>query len=515
MRSIVGALLVSMLSLPSAAAQDLGTLRFPNSGAPAAQAPFLRGVLLLHSFEYERALAEFREAQRVDPGFAMAVWGEAMTHTHPVWNQQDLAAARAALARLGATPEARAARAPTPRERAWLGTLEVLYGNGTKEWRDTAYADAMGRLSAAYPEDDEAKLFHALAIIGLSQGDRDVPSYMRAGAIAQEVFARHPDHPGAAHYVIHAFDDPIHAPLGLTAANAYGPLAADAGHAHHMTSHIYLALGMWDDVVRANENAIATVVKHRETTGRPVPTCGHYPEWLMYGLQQQGRLREAAAMVEACAASPASTMGSAAGSLASVWAAWLVDARDWSGPMSREPQVEAKPPLAEAYFAFGTGYAATMRGDRAAADAAHRRLEAVTPRLGEGFRPYGEIMTLQIAALLKTLAGDRAGGVELARQAASIDDGLPIPFGPPLAPKPPYELVGDLLLEMGQADEARRAYQTALARTPRRPLAVLGLLHSERALGRTADAARTKALLDELWRRADTTVRAAPPRRSS
>src|SRR2546426_10389148 len=127
-------------------APRLGTIAFPTSGAPAAQAPFIRGVLLLHSFEYQDAAQAFREAQRIDPGFALAYWGEALTYTHPVWNEQDRNAARAALQRLGPTPAARRAKAPTPRGKEYLDAVETLYGDGSKAERDSAYSLAMERV---------------------------------------------------------------------------------------------------------------------------------------------------------------------------------------------------------------------------------------------------------------------------------------------------------------------------------------------------------------------------------
>ena len=502
--------LLCLLGLPSLLpAQQLGHLDFPNSGAPAAQEPFIRGVLYLHSFEYEFALRAFREAQQADPTFAMAWWGEAMTWTHAVWNEQDLDSARATLHRLGPTPEARRARAPTPREQAWLGTMEVLYGEGPKSRRDTAYAAAMERLVAAYP-DDEARLFYALALIGLSQGQRDIPTYMRAGAIAQDVFARHRDHPGAAHYVIHAFDDPVHAPLGLTAAQAWGPLAPDAGHAQHMTSHIFLALGMWDDVVRANQNAVRVVTEQRARRNLPPPGCGHYPEWLAYGYQQQGRMQDAARVLERCWNSPAVATGDAVEGMAGMRAAYIVDSRDWAGKYVQEPAARADSPGAEAYLAFGTGYAAAMRGDRKAAEIALGRVEAATGRMDEGFRPYGRILGLELGGLTRALAGDSAAAVALVRQAADIDDAQPIPFGPPWTIKPPHELLGELLLEMGRADDAQRQFEAALARTPRRPLAVLGLMESQAAAGRAADAATSRALLLDIWRQADPGLRGLP-----
>jgi tetratricopeptide (TPR) repeat protein len=233
--------IVAALAAPRAAAQEpvhiegLGSLSFPNSGDIEAQSDFLSGVLLVHSFEYDRAADAFRRAQEIDPDFAMAYWGEAMTYTHPVWNQKDTDAARTALARLGPTADARLAKAPTEREKGYLSAVEVLYGEGKKASLDTLYAAEMAKLANAYPDDLEAQAFHALALLGLSQGDRDVPTYMEAGAIALAAFNQNPDHPGAAHYTIHSFDDPTHAILAMDAAHAYSVIAPNAGHAQHMT----------------------------------------------------------------------------------------------------------------------------------------------------------------------------------------------------------------------------------------------------------------------------------------
>jgi len=276
-------LLLTALAAAPAHAQEprLGTIDFPTSAGPAAEAVFVRGVLYLHSFEYASAAEAFRAAQALEPGFALAYWGEAMTYNHPVWNQQDRAAALAALGRLGPTPEARQARAPTGRERGYLAAVERLYGpEEGKARRDTLYSEAMATLAAAYPDDAEAQAFYALSLLGLSQGDRVVPTYMRAGAIALALLAQYPDHPGAAHYTIHSFDDPDHAPLGLPAARAYSRIAPGAPHAQHMTTHIFLALGMWNEVV--SQNIIAAGPDSAKWTP------GHYTQWLQYGLLQLG-----------------------------------------------------------------------------------------------------------------------------------------------------------------------------------------------------------------------------------
>ena len=181
--------------------RNLGRIDFPTSGSPEAQKHFIQGMLLLHSFEYPDAKEEFQAASKLDPKFTMAYWGEALTHTHPLWMQKDVKAAREALAK--------APQAPTERENDYLRAAEILYGEGDKLSRDLAYAAAMGRMRDKYPNDLEAASLYALALMGSCQFDRNTAVYMKAAAVAEEVFARNPEHPGAIHYLIHAYDDPV------------------------------------------------------------------------------------------------------------------------------------------------------------------------------------------------------------------------------------------------------------------------------------------------------------------
>ena len=248
------------VSLPAARAEQLGELNFPTSGSAEAQEHFLRGVKYLHNFGFEDAAEAFQAAAKVEPGFALAYWGEALSHNHPLQPARDLETPRNALARLGSSPAERAAKAPTPREAGLLAAVEILYGEGEDAERASAYAEAMGRLAAQYPKDEEIQAFYAVALLGtvrhlgVSWGAESTFGVrMKAGAIAQEVFRKHPNHPGAAHYIIHAFDDPVHAPLALTAAQRYAAIAPDVSHALHMPSHIFIQHGMWAEVVASNE----------------------------------------------------------------------------------------------------------------------------------------------------------------------------------------------------------------------------------------------------------------------
>lgn len=280
---------------------ELGHLVFPTStSSPQAQAAFERGMLWLHLFEDEHAVVEFRQAEQLDPGFALAYWGEAMTHTRGLWDIDDADGGRAALAKLGATPQARAAKAPGAREKAFLDTGEQLFGPGSVHERDARFLSAAAALATTYPENDEAQLLHALALLNVGRGKRDLPKYLQAAGIARRVLAHNPRHPGAAHYWIHGMDDPAHAQGALEAARALAKIAPGAGHAQHMTSHIFMALGLWDDVIAANQEAMR-VVNAQQHDQSPPTGCGHYNEWLQYAYYQAGRHREAQRQLAECA----------------------------------------------------------------------------------------------------------------------------------------------------------------------------------------------------------------------
>jgi tetratricopeptide (TPR) repeat protein len=450
----------------------LGTASFANSGAAIAQADFTRGLLYLHSFEYESAATAFRAAQAKDPDFALAYWGEAMTHTHPIWNQQDLAAARAILTRLGPTREARAAKAPTPRERAWLDAVEQLYGEGPKERRDTLFAAAMEKVSKEYP-DDEARAFLALATMGLSQGVRDVPSYMKAGAIALDVFNRQPDHPGAAHYVIHAFDDPIHASLGLNAARAYSEIAPGAAHAQHMTTHIFLALGMWPEVI--SQNTIAAGDRRRWQ-------AGHYTYWRHYGLLQAGQLDSAAAMLNELWTNrgPAPNPNRRV-HLALARAQQVITGERWTdSTLGWQLELPNDWANARAVDGFARGYAALRRGDAPIATAIAGELDALP--VGPGLAATPRLLAKELRASLARAAGKKADAEVLLREVVTGAAALPMEFGPPEFVKPPSELLGEWLLEDGRATEAKRAFEAALATMPGRLRSTLGLAAATRLI---------------------------------
>jgi tetratricopeptide (TPR) repeat protein len=357
--------------------------------------------------------------------------------------------------------------------------VEALWADGPKPQRDTAYALAMERLVRAHPDDDEARAFRALSILGLSSTTRVVSSYMRAAAIAQEVFERNPDHPGAAHYLIHSFDDPVHAPLGLPAARAYSTIAPDAAHAQHMTTHIFLAMGMWDEVVSQNEIAAGL------TNWSP----NHYTAWLNYGLLQQGRHAAAREQLERARRE----MGGSGRPgqrwyLASMRAHYVVNAEAWADPMLGWP-IDLDDADARSIDAFTQGFAALRRGDRDAVAQRLERLHAVASSAAPG---TARVLALNLAAAIAAEDGAFVRAVDLLREATVIEDGLPAAYGPPDIVKPSWELLGELYLSRGRAAEAQAAFGHALALAPRRALSLKGLLAAATATGDTAVAARAR-----------------------
>jgi len=249
-----------------------------------AQAPFVRGVLLLHSFEYDDAIEAFRQAQRIDPGFAMAYWGEALSYNQPLWYNENVDKARAVLARLAPTRAARQAKTPTAREKAYLDAVERLFGDGAKPARDRAYADRMADITRQFPDDDEAAALYALALLAtIPEGERNTTVSLNAGAIASAILRKNPEHPGAAHYALHAFDDGEHAAMGLEAARTYARIAPASSHARHMPSHIFLPLGMWGEAAASDESSFAASVARVQRLGLSMAQADfHSLSWLHY-----------------------------------------------------------------------------------------------------------------------------------------------------------------------------------------------------------------------------------------
>ncbi len=514
------------------AARVLGEIDFPTSTrSEAAQQAFIRGMLLLHLFEYPFARAEFLRAQELDPAFAMAYWGEAMTFNHPVWDEQDLPAARTALLKLGVTPVQRLDATADPREKAFLASLEQLYGEGSKAQRDRAYSRALEQMAARFPHDHEVQLFYALSLLGMHAGVRDIADYMLCTAIAQNVFSANPQHPGAAHYLIHGVDDPDHAVLGLAAARALAKMAPDAGHSQHMTSHIFTALGMWDDVVMANIAAVKVQNAMRIETGEPARHWGHYSFWLLYGYLQQGKVRQARELLQeaveelqANGTAPQDRLlldpdRSQVGSVVQMWTRYLIETRDWEDEIAG-----LKFNMGDAFdpnlnFTFIQSMRAAHSGQAASARQYLEQFQRLHTELKSALRQRGElnpsqqqylqrldVLQQEMLAGIEFARGEAAAAAALAAGASQLEGEMPYAFGPPFVDWPAAELHGEMLLHAGKYADAADAFELQLRRARLRVRSLQGLARAQFRLGREAEAEYTRHKLATLWHDADKPV---------
>ena len=491
----------------------LGRIDFPTSGTPDAQDAFIRGVLYLHSFEYAPAAVAFREAQTIEPRFAMAYWGEAMTNHHSLWRVQHVEAAQAILNKLGKTSDKRAARAATQREKDYLRAVEVLFGM-TEETRglgklerDVHYRNAMKRVHEAYPDDMEARAFYGLSILGVGSADREYSTYMKAAAVLTPVWDSNHSHPGAAHYLIHSYDDPVHAVLGLPMARAYENIAVGAAHAQHMTSHIYIALGLWNDVTKANVTALR--VESAKTVGEGARSreAWHHRYWLHYGRLQRGHLKEARQMLEMArervSKDPLPREPSYYGAM---YARYLIDTESWSeaeawlAPQGVDMQIP--------HYHFARAFAAARRGDL---EQAREGLAQI--RTGGQGNPEiilaqkeVDILKLEVEAAMALAEGNKEKALDLAGRATEMQTSMPFRYGPPRISKPTAELLGDILSAVGDDEQAALAYQDQLSRSQLRTNSLLGLARTSARAGDDTTSREAYEALADIWHSADPTL---------
>jgi tetratricopeptide (TPR) repeat protein len=493
----------------------LAPVRFPNSGAAAAQPAFLRGVTALHNFQYEDAVEAFQEARRLDPDFALACWGEAMAYNQTLWLNQDPEKAREILQRLAPTPEARARKAGTDRERGYLEAVELLFGPGDKPSRDRAYAEAMGRLAAAHPDDLEARTFHALALMGTSvrspalfgsRGD-DLHQHAlvgsevqkQAAAILEGVLKVDPEHPGALHYLIHDYDDPEHARLALPAARAYARVAPDSSHALHMPAHVFLQLGMWAEAAAADAASFraSEAWAARKKLG-PGMLDYHSLSWLLYESLQQGRYQKAREALDRIGPGVQATGAPRLKALQSdMRARYVMETRSYA-------LLAGANDFATTGELFAIGASAARTGDATRAERALAELKRRAGTRGTSdFKLDAAVLEGELAGLLALATGRGGEALSRLQGAVALEKELPPPMGPPRPLQPASELYGEVLLERGKPREAAAEFERSLKRWPNRSRSVLGLARASAALGST-DAARRhyRKLLDN-WRQAD------------
>ncbi len=486
-----------------------GTVSFPTSCLPAAQAHLDRGTAWLHSFEYEPAEAEFLGAARADPECAMAQWGVAMANFHPLWAPPTAAEMEKGKA---AAEKASALRGHDDRERLYVGAIGQFYRDvDTLDHgkRLTAYLSAMAALHRAYPGDDEAATFYALALIaaGAADADKAFAREKEAAAILNGVLARKPDHPGVAHYLIHGYDYPGLAQLALPAARRYAGIAPASAHAQHMPSHIFTRLGLWEEGIKSNLAAEAAATAYARSHGLAGAWDEqlHAMDYLAYGYLQLGQEDQARGVLERLAAitrvDPPNFK--VAYAFSAIPARYALERRRWdeaaalalpenAGKVidwSRFRWAEAPVHFARAIGAARSGAVATARTEVAALDAIRKEIPA---KPGEyDWRTQVEIQRQIAAGWLAAAEGRDGEALALLRSAADLDDATEKHPVTPGAILPAREQLGELLLELGRPAEARREFEATLKRAPGRRAALLGAAKAARSSGGAAAAGRT------------------------
>jgi len=517
----------------------LGRVDFPTSGSEKATPHFLRGLAALHSFWYEEALDAFRESTRVDPDFMMGYWGEAMAHNHPLWDQQETETARAVLAKIKNVEKL------TPRERAYIEAARALYGEGDKLARDRAYMSAMEKIHKAYPDDLEAASFYSLSLLGtVRPGDKGFSRQMKAASLALDVYSKNPDHPGAAHYIIHSLDDPEHAILALPAARRYAEIAPDAHHARHMPSHIFLQLGMWPEAASSNETAWAVSDAWVKRKSLPIVQRDYHSlAWLLYVYLQQGRHAKAEELLKvmerAMAESNAPRLQRTYLDMATTYAVETGKYDQMPALLSvvkGEPSqadagamkghhCAAKPPdnrsdnkaVAQnrAYntsgenvrVPFARGLAAASSGSLEEAEKYASAIASIRKKRldkGEAYEAKRiEIMEAEVLALAKSMKGDHAEAIEIMRKATSLESEMDPPSGPTDLLKPSHEMFGEILLKAGKPKEAAEQFAISLHRQPNRARSLLGAARAAAQSGDKAAAASAYSAFKSIWGQAD------------
>jgi hypothetical protein len=509
--------------------EGLGRAHMDISCSPGVAAEFDRAVSLLHNFWYARALERFNEIIKNDPECAMAYWGAAMSYNHPFWDAPSQADETAAWTLV---QKGMSAQKASPREKLYLAAVAALYkdaGAGTKSARDQNYRNAMAAAYARYP-DDETALFYGLSILGaIPEGSQGFEQQGQAAKLFEAVYARQPDHPGVLHYLIHAYDDPEHAQLGLKAARAYAQAAAAVPHALHMPSHIFTRLGYWDE-------SAATNLKGWEASEADVRRGGesgayrdfHNLNYLEYAYIQLGRYRDAQHTVDVIAAQynalPDKQTAPDTPELQSrhvrgrtIYAVpdrvvygyfdmltrLIVESGRWD-EVANIPLLVPSRDFVAMKLQWETK-AAAARKDAAAAEAAAAKLAQLSQEPGQ--HPFAKlIISLQAKeaeAFAAEAAGDNDNAVAKLKEAAAIEDSIDDLSQPPYPPIPANELCGELLLDLNRPAEASTYFLKALQRTLNRPKIILGLGRAAQALSDNETAGKRYKEFLAIWRTAD------------
>lgn len=482
---------------PGGIPERLGQVNFPVSCSAAAQEEFNRSVALLHSFYYPAAVKAFTHVTETDPGCAMGYWGIAMSWWYPLWYPPTAASLGQGKA---AADKARSVGAKTERERGYIQAIGAFYQDFDKQShpaRALDYERAMQQLHEQFGEDREATAFYALAMQAtIDPNDRTYAKQLKSAALLEPLFAEQPNHPGLAHYVIHAYDYPGLAPRALDAARRYGEIAPSVPHALHMPSHTFMYLGLWQEAIRADTAAAATARKQGDTNSEL-----HSMDYLVYAYLQSGEEQAAKTVLDDLSAINLNDKERTIAidyTLAAAPARYAIELRQWSDAAALTPKPSHFPAtVALTHYARGLGAAHTGNIPLAREDV--QGLAALRDVLLNAKNDYWakqvEMQRLTAGAWLAWAEGDVEKALTQMRAAAELEDST---YKHPVTPgqlAPARELLGDLLFELQRPAEALAEYEAALRVTPNRFNGVYG---AARAAELAGDSARAKAYYAQL-----------------
>ncbi len=473
---------------------QLGTVHFPVSCAASVQKPFERGVALLHSFWYEEAQKEFEQIGKDDLHCAMAHWGVAMSVWHQLWNRPDAKTISEGLAEV---EKAKSLHPKTDRERDYITAISAFYSDSKKldhQARANAYSKAMEQMYQHYPDDREAAAFYALSLLASEpEHDTTFANRKKGAAVLEKLFTEEPNHPGIAHYLIHSYDKPQLAELGLPAARRYARIAPAAPHALHMPSHIFARLGLWQDDIDSN---LASIAATRKTAAMHMGGAGHQfhaMDFLVYAYLQSGREAEAMKVIEEVKAMPAMEDHENVGyderayALSQFPAAYALELHHWTEAAALTPVSGAEPAdHAITYWARAIGAIRSGNLEQARKDI--QELQSTQKTLADQKKTYLADQVgdgaKEAQAWMDYAEGKGDAALAALRGFAEKEEAE----GDEPGALPAREMLADMLLDMKRPEQALAEYEMDLKFNPNRFNGLFGAAHAAEMAGKTQQA---------------------------
>ena len=468
--------------------EELGTVHFATSCSPKVEAEFNRGVALLHSFWYEEADKAFHKVAQDDPKCAMANWGVAMSSYHQLWDYPE----RDALAAGDKLLSKAEAMKATPREQAYIHALHAYFKNSAKtnsteqdsQARVAAYSDAMKQVVTDHTDDQEAIVFYALSLLASeAPHDTTFANRKKAAPLLEDLLDKEPNHPGVAHYLIHAYDKPQLAELGLNAARKYAKIAPASPHALHMPSHIFARLGLWQDDINSN---LASIAATRDSAAMHMADVGHQfhaMDFLVYAYMQSCREAEVQKVIAELPGLKGVDDHEHAYSAAKFPSLYTLEMRHWEEAAAL-PLMPGDYRFANALIHFARAIGAARSGKIEAARADMKEIEKLRQSLIADKKQEAadgiDRLQKEAAAWVAWADGKRDQGVKSLRVVADAQDAE----GPEQAGIPAREMLADMLLEMNHPQEALEAYELSLQADPGRFNGLYGAAQAAGKLGK-------------------------------